>query len=72
LEDTTNLYSSIDTHEFLGASGDMFWIKGLVEKIAFNAICEFGDSGGNIVIEAEGHCSIRYCLVPMSRLEPVY
>jgi len=40
-EDIANPYRSIEIHVLLGASGDMFLIKGLVENIALNAICEF-------------------------------
>lgn len=71
-EDTTNHYISIDSHIFLGASGDMFRIKGLVESTAFNAMCEFGDSGGDVVIDVEGHRSVRHCLIPKSQLKPVF
>ena len=64
LEDTTNHLVSFEIHVLLGVSGDMFRIIRVVESTEFNAICEFGDSGGDMVIDAEGHCSVGYCLVP--------
>ena len=39
-------------------------IIGVVGNSDINSICEFGDSGGDMVIDAEGYCSIGYCFVP--------
>ena len=45
----------------------MCWIIGVVENSDINAVCKFGDSGGDMVIDAEGCCSVSYCFVPNDR-----
>ena len=72
-EDTTNPHNSIEIHGLLVAPGNMFWIRRLVGNTALNTICEFGDSGSDIVIDAEGHRSVCHCLVPNNRLsKPIF
>jgi len=52
--------------ELFVASGGMFGIPCIIKSAITNTKSKFGDSGGNIVIDAEGHCTVGYCLVPNS------
>ena len=45
----------------------MFWIVSIIVIDAIGAKSEFRDSGGDIVIDAEGHRTVGYCLVPKNR-----
>jgi hypothetical protein len=45
----------------------MFWIGSIIVIDTIGANSQFGDSGGDIVIDAEGHCTVGYCLVPKNR-----
>jgi hypothetical protein len=42
----------------------MFWIVSIIVIDTIGAKGKFGDSGGDIVIDAEGHRAIGYCLAP--------
>jgi len=59
---------AVQINELVRASGSMFGICGIIRSATLNTKSEFGDSGGDIVIDAKGHCAIGYCLIPKSDL----
>jgi hypothetical protein len=46
----------------------MFWIVSIIVIDAIGAKSKFGDSGGDIVIDVEGHRTVGYCFVPKNRI----
>jgi len=50
------------------ASGGMFGIFCIVWNTTIDTKSKFGDSGSDIVIDAEGHRTIGYCFVPKNRI----
>ena len=55
-------------NKLLVVSGSMLWIVCIVENATICTKSEFGDPSGDVVIDAEGHRSVCYCLVPKKGL----
>ena len=66
-EETIDLWVAVQIDELVMASGGMFGIFCIVRSATINTKSKFGNSGSDIVIDAEGHRTVGYCLVPKNR-----